>query len=87
MHVGYLIHAIKEFGYGQDVLDRYTNQFVWPDSTGGQIECMQGPVFKEEVQETLERVVIDVSGKRMPFNLACAGLLDGRCFWVRDSLH
>ena len=35
VHVGYLIHAIKEFGYGQDVLDRYTNQFVWPDSTGG----------------------------------------------------
>ena len=35
VHVGYLIHAIKEFGYGQQVLDQYTNQFVWPGNMGG----------------------------------------------------
>ena len=35
VHVGYLLHSIKDFGYGQQVLDQYTKQFVWPARLGG----------------------------------------------------
>ena len=35
IHVGYLLHSLKNFGYGQQELDQYTRQFVWPGRRQG----------------------------------------------------
>ena len=56
IHVGHLLHAVKEFAIAQQVLEQYCGMFTWPASMQGKGSYV---FIKTRYQSNLERMVAE----------------------------